>query len=180
MSILQPPLRPTPKVLNDQGNDLDRNFKAILDRYYLRKVENGGFYAEDVTRTVAIAAVHTFYPVMGSMTCGHCPDALMFQNARELVCRLRGWYAFVWSMTSASRVGDNTIEGGVMVNSVGLPSTNNATRAKENGVAYSVSGGGPAFQLAPGDIIRLCVEVETTAPCTLTVTHANLRLEKLE
>lgn len=180
MTILQPPQRPTPRILNDQGNDIDRNFKAILDRYYLRKVENGGFYAEDITQTVAVTAAHTFYAVMASMTGGHCTDALMFQNARELFCRLPGWYAASWSMTLLSNVGDNTIEGGVMVNTVGLLSTNNATRAKENGVAYSVSGGGPAFRLAIGDIIRLCVEVETVTPCTLTVTHANLRLEKLE
>lgn len=33
--ILQAPQRATPKVLNEQGNDLDKNFKAILDRYYL-------------------------------------------------------------------------------------------------------------------------------------------------
>lgn len=38
MTILQPPLRPTPKVLNDLGNDLDKNFKAILDRYYLSAI----------------------------------------------------------------------------------------------------------------------------------------------
>lgn len=32
---LQPPVKSAPKILNDLGNDLDRVFKAILDRYYV-------------------------------------------------------------------------------------------------------------------------------------------------
>lgn len=35
--ILQPPPKRVPKVYNDIGTDIDSNFKAILDRYYLSK-----------------------------------------------------------------------------------------------------------------------------------------------
>lgn len=35
--ILQTPPRQAPKVYNDIGTDIDSNFKAILDRYYLSK-----------------------------------------------------------------------------------------------------------------------------------------------
>lgn len=39
MTVLQPPRRREPQVYNAAGTDIDRNFKAILDRYYLSAVE---------------------------------------------------------------------------------------------------------------------------------------------
>lgn len=39
MRVLQPPIRRQPQVYNAGGTDLDRNFKAILDRYYLSAIE---------------------------------------------------------------------------------------------------------------------------------------------
>jgi hypothetical protein len=39
MNVLQPPTRRQPQVYNAAGTDIDRNFKAILDRYYLSAID---------------------------------------------------------------------------------------------------------------------------------------------
>ena len=65
-----------------------------------------------------------------------------------------------------------------MVNSTEKHTTENATRAKEIGVTYSLGGTG-IIALAVNDVVKLCVENETAAGSTITVNHANLKIVRI-
>lgn len=137
----------------------------------------GAMFAEDISRTVTVAATHVYYPVTGGLSAGLC-NGLTFAAGSELVVEVPGRYGTHWSMSLSNSASDQTIEGLVMVNAVGQGQTGNATRAKENGVVYSVSGGNPIV-CAAGDVLRLAVENET-GPSTITVNHANLFVWRID
>lgn len=149
---------------------------AVSGRVLIDGLVYGSCWAEDIAQTVTIAAAHVYYAMGGGLTGGLC-NGFTFQNARELLAQVAGRYAATWSMSLSNSASDQTIEGLVMVNATGQERTSNATRAKENGVVYSVGGGG-ILTLRPGDVVKLAVENENAAS-TITVNHANLTLVRI-
>ncbi len=154
----------------------DETIGATSGQVLINGLIYGSLWAEDIAQTVTVAAAHVYYAVPGSLTAGLC-NGMTAQNARELLVQTAGRYAAMWSMSISNSVSDNTIEGLVMVNATGKENTGNATRAKENGVVYSVSGVG-ALALTPGDVVKLAVENENRAS-VITVNHAALMLIRI-
>ncbi|MBI5942867.1 MAG: hypothetical protein HY864_00745 [Chloroflexi bacterium] len=68
---LQPPVKRAPKILNDLGNDLDRVFKSILDRYY-----------------VSSADKETWTPTWTGFTLGNGTQTAYYKTSGH-VCRFR-------------------------------------------------------------------------------------------
>lgn len=137
----------------------------------------GEAYIDDGSTTATTTTTHVAVPVTSGLTVGSCRN-FTFQNNSELRCDRGGIYHATWSMSLRSNVGDNTIEGKLMVNAAAMDNTGNATRAKENGVDYSVSGNG-ILTLALNDIVRLAVETEMIAATTITINHATLTLVQI-
>lgn len=137
----------------------------------------GHFHAEDAAIAVPVVGTHVYTQIGSGMTAGELAG-MTFANARELVIGTSGIYRIDWSLSFAGNVSDTTIEGIAMVNGVGIEGTGNATRAKENGVVYSV-GASAVLALAAGDLVSLAVESENTAAITITVNHATLVLQRI-
>lgn len=86
-NVLEPNRKPQHKVYNDAGTDIDRHFKAILDRYYAdRQGETGGtgtFYTEDLTSQITginshFTLTHTAtYKVVASCNLEQSPDSII-------------------------------------------------------------------------------------------------------
>ncbi|MBK8113298.1 MAG: hypothetical protein IPK44_01615 [Candidatus Accumulibacter sp.] len=163
-------------TLQGARGGLDTIIGAISGRVLVDSLIYGSMWAEDIAQTVAVATAHVYYAVGGGLQTGTC-NGLTFQNARELRAQVAGRYAATWSMSLSNSASDQTIEGLVMVNAAGQEHTSNATRAKENGVVYSVGGGG-VVTLVPGDVVKLAVENENGAS-TITINHANLMLVRV-
>ena len=115
--------------------------------------------------------------VGGGMT-GSLTNGTTFQNSKELLISVAGTYEVDWSIALSNNNSDQTIAAAVMVNSIEKHTTENATRAKEIGVTYSLGGTG-IIALAVNDVVKLCVENETAAGSTITVNHANLKIVRI-
>jgi len=137
----------------------------------------GSMYMDDGTQAVTATLANTYYEVGGGMT-GSLTNGMTFQNSKELLVSVSGTYQVDWSISLSNNNSDQTIAAAVMVNSTEKHSTENATRAKENGVTYSLGGTG-IIALAVNDVVKLCVENETAAGSTITVDHANLSIVRI-
>ncbi len=137
----------------------------------------GSFYMDDGAQAVTATLANTYYEVGGGMTTS-LVNGMTFQNSKELLVTVAGTYQVDWSMSVSNSVSDNTVAGAVMVNTTEKHVTENATRAKENGITYSIGGTG-IIALAVNDVVKLCVENETAAGSTITVNHANLSVVRI-
>jgi hypothetical protein len=140
----------------------------------------GSMYCEDATIATTITAANTVYPVASGMT-GGLENKCTFQNSKEIKILVAGVYEVIWSMSISCDASDQTIEGLVVAGASGTTQqdqTANSTRAKENGVVYSVSGGG-FVTCAVNDLIRLGLENETSAGTVITVNTANMIVKQI-
>lgn len=134
----------------------------------------GSIYMEDGAQAVPLTAAGNYYRINGGMTTGACAG-VTFQNARELAVTIAGKYLVNWSISCSHSVSDATIAGVVLIGSTAAQNTESATRAKENGVLYTIGGTG-ILTLAVGSVVSLGLENETGNGTTATVTHANMTL----
>jgi hypothetical protein len=135
----------------------------------------GSFYMEDGSTATTLTTANTYYPIASGMT-GGSENLCTFQNAKEIKITKAGKYHVTWSMSLNSNTSDQTIEGLVLAGASGTTAqqqTANATRAKENGVVYSVAGSG-IVTCAVDDLLRLGLENETANGTVITCNHANL------
>ena len=137
----------------------------------------GSMYMDDGAQAVTATLANAYYEVGGGMT-GSLTNGTTFQNSKELLISVAGTYEVDWSIALSNNNSDQTIAAAVMVNSTEKHTTENATRAKENGVTYSLGGTG-IIALAVNDVVKLCVENETAAGSTITVNHANLKIVRI-
>jgi hypothetical protein len=141
-------------------------------------IANGAMYADDITQAVTISSANVYYEVPGSMTGGHCSAAFTFQNSKELLCNVAGWYRVIWGMSITSATNNENISGAIMVNSTEVHSTEGSAQCINSSKPIHVSGTG-AVQLAVNDVVKLAVQNEDAAH-NITVYHANMSLLRIE
>jgi hypothetical protein len=138
----------------------------------------GGMYIEDGSVATTLTNAHpSTYPIASGFTTG-LVNGITFQNSKELKILTAGVYKVDWSLSISVNASDQTIEGLVLGGAAGTTeqmATVNATRAKESGVVYSVSGSG-LITCAVNDLIRLGLENETSTGKVVTTNHANLSI----
>lgn len=147
----------------------------------LNKQVYGSAYMDDGSTTVTLTNANTAYSLAAGLT-GGLENGMTFQNSKEIKVLIAGKYKAEWSASVSLSASDQTIEGKLMGGASGateLVNTSNATRAKENGVVYSVSGTG-YITCAVNDLIRIGFENETSAGTTLTVNHVNITLLRID
>jgi hypothetical protein len=141
----------------------------------------GSFYCEDAAIATTITTAGLYYPILSGMITGHV-SRMVFQNARELKVLSSGIYKVDWSLSLSVNASDQTIEGMVLSGAAGTTvnlNTVNATRAKENGVVYSVGGTG-IIQCVKNELVRLGLENETSSGNIITVNHANIAIVRIK
>jgi hypothetical protein len=137
----------------------------------------GSMYMEDGSTTVALTLAATYYPLQAGVSDGGSVG-MTFQNNKELKCLTAGVYLCTLSASASNSVGDQTIACVAIVNTTAQQKTEGASRFKENGVLYNVAGTG-IISLAVDDVVKFAFENETAAGSTVTVTHCNMTLLKL-
>ena len=149
----------------------------ILKSFEIQRTVYGGFYCEDAAINVTATTAHLYYPITSGMTTGLLKK-VKFQTASELKILYAGVYKADWSLSLSVNSSDQTIEGLITAGAAGTTAqrqTVNATRAKENGVVYSVGGSG-LITCAVNDLVRLALENETSNGKIITVNHANITI----
>ena len=140
----------------------------------------GSMYCEDAAVATTLTNANTYYNVTSGMT-GGLENKCTFQNTKEIKILVAGVYEIQWAMSISVDASDQTIEGLVMAGASGttaLVQMANSTRAKENGVVYSVGGVG-LVTCAVNDLIRFGLENETSAGTTITISHANMTIKQI-
>ena len=165
-------------ALSEVANTAD-GIKSSADNTFVGAgsgIPYGSMYIEDGSVATTLTNAHpSTYPIASGFTTG-LVNGVTFQNSKELKILTAGVYKVDWSLSISVNSSDQTIEGLVLAGAAGTTeqlSTVNATRAKENGVVYSVSGTG-FITCAVNDLVRIGLENETSAGKIVTVNHANL------
>jgi hypothetical protein len=143
-------------------------------------LQYGSMYCDDATINTTITNANTAYVVASGMT-GGLENGCTFQNSKEIQILTAGVYEVIWSMSISVNASDQTIEGLVMAGASGATQqdqTANSTRAKENGVVYSVGGSG-FVTCAVYDLIRFGLENETSAGTVVTVNTATMTVKQI-
>jgi hypothetical protein len=151
-----------------------------LEMYETASIIYGSFYAEDAAIATTLTTINVYYPILSCMTTGLVKN-VTFQNSRELALLVAGVYHVTWALSISVNASDQTIEGLIIAGATGTTAqvqTGNSTRAKENGVLYSVGGTG-LVTCAVGDLMRIGLENETSAGTVITVSHANIVIRRV-
>lgn len=133
----------------------------------------GSMYGDNISQTVTVSAVDTYYEVGAGLTGGSC-NQFTFQNNKELKCLVAGKYKVDYSLGVQTGVAGQEIESEVMINSTAQSNTSNHTEALTANRAISLSGTG-IITLAVDDVVKLSV-ANHTATNNIIVNHANLTL----
>ena len=140
----------------------------------------GSMYMEDASVAVTLTDINTAYPIASGFT-GGLENNATFQNSKEIKIVKAGVYKIDWSLSMSVNNSDQTIEALIIAGAAGTTDqdqTANATRAKENGVLYSLGGSG-LVTCAVGDLIRLGVANESAAGSVVTVSHVNVTIVQI-
>jgi len=135
----------------------------------------GNLFGEDISQNVVIGLANTYYDFNSGLN-GDGVNGFSFDR-NKLKASVKGKYLVNWSLSFTNNQSDQTIAGLVGVNSTPIIRTENATRAKENGVEYSIAGSG-LVDMNVGQWLGFMLENETGAS-TVTIKHATLTLTRL-
>jgi hypothetical protein len=133
----------------------------------------GSMKADNITETVVVSAVDTYYEIGGSLSDGGS-NGFTFQNAKELKCLIAGKYKVDYSIAVYTASANQEIESEVMINSTAQDNTSNHMNSMTANRPVSMSGTG-ILALAVNDVVKISLSNHTSTE-DIVVQHANLTL----
>lgn len=133
----------------------------------------GNMYAVNVTRTVTVALVNTYYQILSGFEFGLGHNFSLTTN-KALKCAVAGKYLANWSLSLECAAANQEVEGTIMLNSSAQLNASSQTHLTTVNRSVTTAGS-MIITLAVNDLVSLCV-CNRTAANDLVMEHGNLTL----
>lgn len=155
--------------LNTSNFVADSNLLEIYGHMYIYDLGVGA-------TVVQIPLTDTFYQVSAGIS-GVIEQGFIVQSSQQLLASTSGNYKVDWSMSIDAGVGNQEIEGAIMVGTSAIPWTASHGQVVTAGKPVSVAGTG-LIRLQPNDLLRVCV-LNHTGTNAITIDHMSCSVHRV-